>query len=667
MSALDRALAKLPGAKKVGREWRVRCPAHEDANPSLDVTQGDRGVVFTCRAGCKSADVVAAVGRLGLAKSDLFDGPATRSAVRETLPKHRWPVTARYVYQDCGGDPVYRANRKVSPDSGEKTFAMERYANGAWVSGMDGVDRILFHLPELIAALADVVVYVVEGEKCALAVEGLGLLGTSAAGGTGGIGQWSDAVFVGPLRGRHVVILSDNDDKGRAYAKQVALDLANVAASVKVLHLPGLGPKGDVVDWIAAGGSAEELRRLAEDAPTFDGAAMVDTAARVAVDRSTATTVCLADIEPRDVDWLIHGRLPKGMLAVLDGDTATGKTTTVCDLIGSLTTGRPWAGAVGKQAPRDVVMLGHEDSPHHTIRPRLDAAGADCARVHLLTDIDGRLPKFPDDCDAIETLIQRKRAALMVIDPISAYLGGVDLNQDGEIRGALAPLVVLAERTGVTVLMIRHLRKSGGVSALHRGLGSVAISALARTAMMLLMDPDDPSGEARILTWTKLSVGPAPKSLRWRLGPATASGRPPGIVWDATPCDLSADAILDRQDARPERRGVVDDVADWLRQALAGGEVPAAEIESRARAAGYSTPAYRRARAAIGARSIRRGTAWYVVPGPAGQDDHVPLIRNHDHIEYVDHVGGGVGDQHDLDAQGVRAGVGDHLAAGDAI
>src|SRR5688572_27354116 len=108
------------------------------------------------------------------------------------------------------------------------------------------------------------------------------------------------------------------------------------------------------------------------------------------------------------------------MVAVLDGPPGAGKSTFVADLVARITTGRALPNEADARRPAaDVVMLGHEDSPGHTIRPRLDAAGADPARVHLLTDVAGRMPRLPDDGDAIESVVRETGARLLVVDPVS--------------------------------------------------------------------------------------------------------------------------------------------------------------------------------------------------------------------------------------------------------
>jgi putative DNA primase/helicase len=606
--ALDRVLAKFPDAKKVGNEWKARCPVHADTSPSLDIRMGEKAVLVKCRSNdCTPKDIVAAV---GLTMSDLFDAEPTHKSTR--------PTTVPYEYRAATGERTFRVIRRDDPRSTEKTFIQERFENGKWIGGkgcMRDVIRVPFRFPELLAAPSEIV-WVPEGEKCALAIASLGLVATSNSGGAG---KWLPSHSAG-LKGRHVVILPDNDSAGEDHAALVAKALDGVAASVKLLRLPDLPAKGDVVDWLAAGGTADELRRLADAAPVL-GSAVVSELSRPmngqgkpSTSPAEATVICFVDIDPKDVDYLWPIRIPRRMLTIFDGDSNTGKTTTVLDLVACVSTGRPWPGAAGGRKPGNVLFLGHEDSPNHTIRPRLDAARADPSRVYLLTDVGGRFPKFPDDAAAIEAMINKIGGVdMFVLDPITAYLGGVDLNRDNEIRTAVLPLTGLADRTGAAVLMIRHLRKSGNVKAIHRGLGSVGISSAARASMMLLEDPDDPEKDpnkkARILAWPKLNVGPAPKSLRWRFGP-TSGGRPPSIVWDSVACDLTADEILERQDDKARPSGRLSEATDFIRETLKGGPMPSMELERRARDAGFPSATYDRARRSLSIQAVRRGTTW---------------------------------------------------------
>jgi hypothetical protein len=326
------------------------------------------------------------------------------------------------------------------------------------------------------------------------------------------------------------------------------------------------------------------------------------------VDRGAARVVTMATVQALEVDWLWPGRLPAGMITVLDGPPDIGKSTVIVDIISRLTTGRPFPDeSQGSRSAADVVLLGYEESPEHTVRPRLDAAGADPSRVHLLVDIGGRMPRLPDDGEAIERVVRDRGARLVVVDPVSAYIGQADFHRDNEVRAALAPLALIAERTGAAVLMVRHLRKAGGTDAIGRGLGSIATSALARTGLMLLAHPDDP--KVRVLTWFKMNVARKPPSLRWRWA---GSDGPPRVVWEGT-CDLTADEILARQDrahrlggATGEAPTAVDTAEQWLMDQLRDhGEAPVTEIDERARREGISDKTLQRARRRLGVRARR--------------------------------------------------------------
>jgi putative DNA primase/helicase len=511
----------------------------------------------------------------------------------EARPTTERKIVATYPYLDERRALLFEVVR-LAP----KSFRQRRPdGRGGWTWSLGDVRRVLYRFPELIAADAAKPVFCVEGERDVASLEALGVVATTNAGGAG---KWRPE-YGEALRGRHVVILPDNDDVGRKHAEQVARALTGVAAGVSVVELPGLAAKGDVTDWIAAGGTGGRLRELVERAQ-----------------RGAVSMVRMSDVAAEDVSWLWPGRIPAGMISVLDGPPKVGKSSVVVDLAARITTGRSWPVGTGTNEPRAVILIGHEDSPAHTIRPRLDAAGADPARVHLLTEISGRLPELPTDVDEIEKAIVSTRAALVVFDPISAYLGGADLHRDNEVRAALAPLAAVAERTGAAILFLRHLRKSGGVDAISRGLGSVAIGALARCMMMVLADPDDDA--AKLLTWPAINVASQPRSIRWRFEVAP-TGKPPRISWDDNSCDITADQVLDRQDGRQREPSALERAKDWLRTQLAGGRVPSAELKARSEAAGIAEMTMKRARQALGVRPVRDGHAgaWYSeLPGSKG-------------------------------------------------
>lgn len=174
-------------------------------------------------------------------------------------PKPPRRIVASYPYTDRDGNLLFEVVRFEPKD-----FRQRRPdGKGGWQWSVKGTAMVPFHLPDLIAAItAGKRIYIPEGEKDVLSLRKLGLAATCNAGGAG---KWP-AHFADHFHGADVVVLPDNDDAGRAHADLVVRSLVNVATSVRVLALPGLPHKGDVSDWLAAGGTAEKLEALADGA-----------------------------------------------------------------------------------------------------------------------------------------------------------------------------------------------------------------------------------------------------------------------------------------------------------------------------------------------------------------------------------------------------------------
>jgi hypothetical protein len=248
---------RLGGFRTAGGGWKCRCPAHDDRTPSLSLSLGEGG-----RPALALLRRVRPGRRPGRAEGEgvLLNGDA-RPAEPRPKPRARPRQVAAYVYADENNRPLFRVIR-MEP----KSFPQERFENGEWIGGkgaMEGVRRVLFRLPEVLEAEE---VLVAEGEKDALNLAAAGLCGTTSPQGAK---YWRDELAA-PLAGKRVVILPDNDDEGRKHAGTVAAAARGAgAASVKLVELPDLPPKGDVSDWLAAGHTIDELRALIAEAPEW--------------------------------------------------------------------------------------------------------------------------------------------------------------------------------------------------------------------------------------------------------------------------------------------------------------------------------------------------------------------------------------------------------------
>jgi putative DNA primase/helicase len=319
----------------------------------------------------------------------------------------------------------------------------------------------------------------------------------------------------------------------------------------------------------------------------------------------------LADVRPESVEFLWQGRLALGKLNLVDGDPGLGKSTLLLDVGARVSTGRDMPDGSPGIGRAGVVIQSAEDGLADTIRPRLEAAGADLSRIVALEigDEAGLRPAFiPDDLDHVEAAIRKTRARLWIVDPLMAYLGAeVNSYRDQDVRRALARITAIAERTGVCAVLIRHLTKAMGGSALYRGGGSIGIIGAARSGLLVARDPDDESGARRILAVTKSNLGPEAPSLSFTvesasIGDGISTSR---IAWGETSAHTATGLLAPPVD--DEQRSASDEAAALLRDLLASGPVPAKAVQAAVHDAGIAWRTVERVKVRLGIKSVRPG------------------------------------------------------------
>jgi rubrerythrin len=319
----------------------------------------------------------------------------------------------------------------------------------------------------------------------------------------------------------------------------------------------------------------------------------------------------VSSVTKTDVDWIAYGFLACGKLTVLDGDPGLGKSTIAIDWASKITRGDGiFDGSRGRK-PRGVVHISEADDARDTIRPRVEAAGADLAKVGLLhfetADGESLLPEFPRDGDALGDAVEAIDAALVVIDPLMLYLGAeINANRDAEVRRALSPVIKAAQRTGAAILILRHFTKGGGANAMYRGGGSIAIAGTARIGLMVARDlKTDETGRTGVLACFKNNLAPFPPALAYQLD-SVAGTQVARVHWigDST---RTADSLLDT-DERTQR----DQASEFLASILESGPMTAKDIQREAREAGFSARTLERAKADLRVRVKKSGLGgWY--------------------------------------------------------
>ncbi len=323
----------------------------------------------------------------------------------------------------------------------------------------------------------------------------------------------------------------------------------------------------------------------------------------------------LSEIATERVEWAWLNRIARGKLALVIGEPGEGKSHVTHDLTARMTRGAMWPD--GGQAPEgNVVILSAEDGVADTVRPRIDKQGGDAAHVYVVRAVRINGQEFPlsldRDLTAIEQALQSTGAVLLVIDPVSAYLGSKDSYKDAEIRGILSPLAALAERYHVAVVGVLHLTKAAQRRLLLRAQGSVAFVAQARTVLVVGQDPDQPG--RRLLASIKNNLGPTASTLVFRISDA-------GLTWDDQPVDGTAESLLatDEPPTRTDQRER-DEAALFLQQELKDGPVASKTVEADAKANGIAQRTLWRAKSRLGIRAERaknqdgRIASWYWLP-----------------------------------------------------
>jgi hypothetical protein len=320
---------------------------------------------------------------------------------------------------------------------------------------------------------------------------------------------------------------------------------------------------------------------------------------------------CAGRFEPRAIAWLWADRVPLGMITMFAGDPKLGKSFVTLAMAAAVSRGLPLPQSDQPDRPGSTILMSAEDGPARTIVPRLLAGGADLSRIHVIESVvlangSEALPSLRVDVDAISAAAARLGdCRLIVIDPISAYLKGVDDNRNALLRGVLSPLKNLAERLGAAVVLVSHLTKAVSSNGKHRVLGSIAYVGACRANFLFVPDPNDPAGRRVLLVDNGGNLAPRAAPLAYTIENQNGSGLQ--IVWSDEPVTITVEEALRPRAEPPRDEPELTDCEQWLREALVGGRVLVADLRRAGLAAGFAWRTLHRARWRIGARSRREG------------------------------------------------------------
>jgi hypothetical protein len=360
-----------------------------------------------------------------------------------------------------------------------------------------------------------------------------------------------------------------------------------------------------------------------------------------------AGAVRLNDVAPIATRWLWPGRIPLGRVTLLVSDPGLGKSLVALDVAARVSSGAPWPDGgdcglrnadcglqgsdsqLGPQSevaspnttlpnpqpairnPQSVLLLTAEDDLADTVRPRLEALGADCARIVAIPAVPGGTPNrdvaraFALDRDLARLarlLDAMTDCRLVILDPISAYLGGTNEHGNAEVRDLLVALATLARQRDLAVLAISHLRKKEG-AAVYRTMGSLAFVAAARAAWVLAKDPAEP--DRRLFLPIKNNLAQGTVGLAFKIE-AAPGGQVPILSWEPEPVTVVAETVLTaaRSPGRPDEER--QHAARWLQEFLSRGPRDTLDVQSAADAHGIRPRTLHRAFRDLGGEAVKQ-------------------------------------------------------------
>jgi RecA-family ATPase len=458
-------------------------------------------------------------------------------------PKPRARRIAEYVYETEDRARYLKVTRWERPNE-PKWFTQSHWTGSSWASGKPDGPKLPYRLPELLAA-PNAPVFICEGEKHADRLAELGLVATSASGGaekwTADLNRW----FVG----RQVLVLPDNDEVGEKHAQQVARFLQGVAQEVRLIRLPDLPPKGDVSDWLDAGGERRRLIALADVAPAWDPteAATEDTNAEEVEQPAPCSVpfVTGAELLSRPIQrrrFLAGEAIPMGQVTDLRGDGKTGKSTLAIQLCVAAAAGCPWLGMPVETGP--AIYLASEDDEAEVHR-RLQAIATEC---RLPDDKLSNFHVWPLAIDDPALVVVEKNKlvptrrwwelvakveavgpVVVVLDSRADVFAGEEMNRQ-QVRTFVGMLRGLAIKTGAAVVLLSHPSLSGMADGTGNS-GSTHWTNAVRSVLYLQRPKGDHiHPDVRELTFgpSNYAAGGAPAlPIRWSVGAFVLDGGAP--------------------------------------------------------------------------------------------------------------------------------------------
>ena len=304
-----------------------------------------------------------------------------------------------------------------------------------------------------------------------------------------------------------------------------------------------------------------------------------------------------ASVAVKEVEWLWHPYIPCGRITVVQGDPGEGKTTFALNIAALLSTGHAMPESNVPISIQNVIYQSTEDGLADTVKPRLIDAGADCSHIAF---IDDSLQPLTLDDSRIEDAIRKTGAKMLVLDPLQAFVGkDADLHRASDVRPLMHRLAAVAERTNCAVIIIGHMNKSANTKGLYRGLGSIDITATARSVLLVGRLRDEPT--IRVMAQIKNNLAPEGKSIAFELDAQS------GFRWIGQ-YDVSANDLLSGE--MPVEETKLASAQNIIQNILSEGSCRCGHIYEACHERGISKRTVDTAKRILGVKSKKQPEGW---------------------------------------------------------
>jgi putative DNA primase/helicase len=292
--------------------------------------------------------------------------------------------------------------------------------------------------------------------------------------------------------------------------------------------------------------------------------------------KSELTSCTAEQITPKKIIWLWQNRIAQ-KLNLLVGNPDVGKGLISYYIVACVTTGKDWYDATNILPPSEVLVLSAEEDWDDTIVPRLMAAGADLSKVHHINE---EISLDRDTAALEDFLDQHPSIRLVIVDPVSSYLGEVNMTDEQRVRAILTPLKDMANRRGIAVVGVMHLNKKVELNAIHRIGGAMAFVGVARMVWLCAPKPKEDGTESDDMLMVKVKGNIVQRKLKGlsyttKVHPVDIEGEPtmiPYVEWSGE-VEQTADEITGNTSKRPAHRPAEQrqEAVAWLNEYLKDG------------------------------------------------------------------------------------------------